>query len=89
MTTSNSQIQFGVMAVEMEFITASQLGKAVNVQMKEDLSGMKHRLLGEILVDMGFMTENQVAEVLKTVKKPRNKPFHHNQILLVTKLSHF
>jgi len=68
MTTSNSQIQFGVMAVEKGFITAGQLGKAVNVQMKEDLSGMKHRLLGEILVEMGFMSENQVNEVLKTVK---------------------
>ena len=69
MTTSNSQIQFGVMAVEKGFITAGQLGKAVNVQMKEDLSGMKHRLLGEILVEVGFMSENQVNEVLKAVKK--------------------
>ena len=69
MTTNNSQIQFGVMTVEKGFITAGQLGKAVSVQMKEDLSGMKHRLLGEILVDMGFMTENQINEVLKTVKK--------------------
>lgn len=69
MTTNNSQIQFGVMAVEKGFITAGQLGKAVNVQMKEDLSGMMHRLLGEILVDMGFMSENQVNEVLKAVKK--------------------
>lgn len=62
-------VQFGILSVEKSIITAGQLGKAVNVQMKEDLSGDKHRLLGEILVDMGFMTVEQVNELIKVMEK--------------------
>ena len=69
MVSNRHQIRFGALIVEKGIITAKQLGKAVNVQMREDLSGMKHRLLGEILVDMGFMTVNQVNELIKVMEK--------------------
>ena len=67
MVSNRHQIRFGTLTVEKGIITAKQLGKAVNVQMREDLSGIKHRLLGEILVDMGFMTQNQVDEIISEV----------------------
>ena len=69
MTFKYPQIQFGTLAVEKGIITAGQLGKAVSVQMNEDLKDMKHRLLGQILIDLGYMTLKQVEEVLETISE--------------------
>ncbi|MBW2032885.1 MAG: hypothetical protein JRI94_04730 [Deltaproteobacteria bacterium] len=63
-TADQNQIRFGIIALEKGFITSRQLGKAVNTQLSDDLERGKHRLIGEILVDMGFMTVSQVEEVL-------------------------
>jgi hypothetical protein len=63
-----SEIQFGTLALEKGFITPNQLGKAVTLQMKADLENDIHRLLGEILVELGFMTLLQVDEVLRVGK---------------------
>ncbi|MEW6668064.1 MAG: hypothetical protein AB1512_22865 [Thermodesulfobacteriota bacterium] len=63
------------MAVEMGFITPGQLGKAVGTQMKSDLDKGIHRLLGELLVEMGFMTVSQVEEVLHAVRKTRETAY--------------
>lgn len=60
-----SEIGFGTIAVKLGFITPSQLGKAVDLQMKIDLEKDTHRLLGEILVETRFMALWQVEEVLK------------------------
>ena len=67
MTSKYPQVRFGTLAVEKSIITEEQLGKAVNIQMNEDLKGMGHRLLGQILVDMGYMSRKQVEEVLRTI----------------------
>jgi hypothetical protein len=69
MTSVQKQIRFGIIALEKGFITSRQLGKAVNAQLNEDLEKGKHRLIGEILVDMGFMTVSQVEELLDERKK--------------------
>lgn len=69
MLEEKREIRFGTLAIEMEFITAAQLGRAVSTQMKEDLAQNKHRLLGEILVDMGFMDSSQVEIVLQALKQ--------------------
>jgi hypothetical protein len=60
-----SEILFGTMAVQKGFITPGQLGKAVGLQMKVDLENGIHRVLVEVLVDMGFMTPSRVEEVLQ------------------------
>ncbi len=57
--------RFGFMAVEMGFITLDQIIEAMKIQVREDLEKPKHRLIGEILVDSGFMNPSQVDEVLK------------------------
>ena len=64
MTSEYPQIRFGVLAVEKGIISAGQLGKAVSIQMNEDLKGMKHRFLGQILLDLGYMTQENVDELL-------------------------
>ncbi|MBW1701183.1 MAG: hypothetical protein JRJ11_02890 [Deltaproteobacteria bacterium] len=68
-TADQNQIRFGIIALEKGFITSRQLGKAVNTQLSDDLERRKHRLIGEILVDMGFMTVSQVEEVLDDQEK--------------------
>jgi hypothetical protein len=64
MTADQNQIRFGIIALEKGFITSRQLGKAVNAQLSDDLEKGKYRLIGGILVNMGFMTVSQVEEVL-------------------------
>ena len=48
--------RFGTIAVEKGFITIDQLLDALEVQVREDLAGKKHRLIGKILYDLGFLT---------------------------------
>lgn len=61
----NTEIRFGIIAVEKGFITPGQLGKAVNIQMRDDLKRGQRRRIGEILVEMGYMTLSQVKEVVE------------------------
>lgn len=62
--TERYEKRFGVTAVELGFITADQLVAALRVQVREDLEGGRHRLLGQILREMGVMTPDQVEQVL-------------------------
>lgn len=62
--TEQYEKRFGVIAVGMGLISAEQLVSALRVQVYEDLDTDKHRLLGEILRNMGLMTAEQVEQVL-------------------------
>ena len=55
--------RFGDVAVGKGFITLAQLLKGMAVQVKEDAENGGHRLLGEILMDRGFMNIAQVNEM--------------------------
>ncbi len=55
---------FGDVAMEMGFCTATQVYEALNVQRAEDARGGRHRLVGEILFDGGYLTKRQVADVV-------------------------
>jgi hypothetical protein len=46
-----------------------QLIKAMTIQVNEETQKGDHRLLGEILVDLGFMNTSQVKEVLHSLSK--------------------
>jgi len=59
--------RFGQMAVDMGFITESQLKEALCLQVDENLSGKSHRLLGTILFEKGWMSSDQVEKVLDTL----------------------
>ena len=55
---------FGTTAVGKGFITFDQLMVALEIQERENMEGKKHRLIGTILFDMGFITLRQIEEVL-------------------------
>lgn len=46
------------------FITSQQLLEALEIQETEDLVGKKHRPIGKILLDLGFVTTLQLKEAL-------------------------
>ena len=61
---------FGDVAVEKGFITEDQLEKALKIQTDDACSTRKRRPVGRILINEGFMTLQQVGEVLKLLEKP-------------------
>jgi len=59
--------RFGIVAVESGFITREQLFEALKVQLAEELKGMKHRLIGEILRVKKYITEAQIDKVIESM----------------------
>jgi hypothetical protein len=66
--TSHFEVRFGSVAIWREFITARQLVEATVIQVTEDVGGKPHRLIGEILVEQGYMTPAQVDKVLDEIE---------------------
>jgi len=69
-------IRFGIIAVRNGFITRDDLDKAMRCQLKEDIDGKRHRLIGRILFDFGLITIGQIEEVLIELfadRKPNNE----------------
>ena len=56
--------RFGNIAVRMGFITPQQLMEALNNQVIEEIRDGKHRLIGQILFELNYMTVEQIEEVL-------------------------
>jgi hypothetical protein len=56
--------RFGLIAIEKGFISDDDLIKALIIQVKEEIEEGRHRLIGEILLDMGVMSGKQIEEVL-------------------------
>ena len=59
--------RFGTIAVEKGFLTTEQLLEALNIQAKENIETGGHRLIGQILLHLGYMTEDQIDEVLESI----------------------
>jgi hypothetical protein len=51
-------------AVGKGFIKSHQFVEALEIQAAEDRVGKKHRLIGRILLDLGFVTPLQLKEAL-------------------------
>lgn len=56
--------RFGMVAVQLGFITPQQLKEALMEQVDDDLANRPHRPLGSILYDNGAMTAQQLESVL-------------------------
>jgi len=56
--------RFGFVAVKKGFVTPDQVASALEIQIKENVSVKKHRRIGEIMVEMGFMDTDEVRDVL-------------------------
>ena len=67
MTIEDFDKRFGTIAVENAFISLDQLLEAMRIQLTEDTEGKKRRLIGQILFDLGYMTFDQIDEVLRLV----------------------
>lgn len=61
--------RFGQTAVELKFITGKQLKEAMCKQVNDELAGLGHRLLGQILFELGWLSPRQIEVVLTTVLK--------------------
>ena len=67
MAVKRFEKRFGTIAVEKGYITIDQLMDALEIQVRENLARERHRLIGEILFDLGFLTQPQIEEVLKSM----------------------
>ena len=59
--------QFGIMAIEKGFITADNLIETLKIQVEEEIQDKTHRLIGEILLDKGYITPTQIQDVLDSI----------------------
>ncbi len=55
---------FGEVALEERFVTSDQLLEALTIQAKDKAEARPERLLGQILLELGYMTEVQITNVL-------------------------
>lgn len=65
--------RFGQVAIKKGFITEQQLEDALDEQITQDLTDNHHKLIGEILLIKGLMTQNQIAMVLEELVKNKKK----------------
>jgi hypothetical protein len=69
-------LRFGEVAVMKEFITASQMEEAYSEQVSGYPSTLMrpHKLIGEILLEKGWMTLEQVRNVLEELAQHQRFP---------------
>jgi hypothetical protein len=56
--------RFGDIAITKKYISANQLIQALCVQVREESKNGRHRLIGEIMIDYGYMSPFQIRETL-------------------------
>ena len=66
--TDTTENRFGVIAIKRGFITPEQLCEALTTQVMEELKGTKRHLIGEILLEKGHITTDQIYEVVEFLK---------------------
>ena len=67
-------IRFGQTAVEMGFLSEGRLKEALCLQVDDELAGREHRLIGTIMLENNWMTNEHIETVLKLMmKKIREK----------------
>ena len=59
----------GQIAVMLGFITMEQLKAAMSQQIDDDLNNRPHRFLGEILLDIGWITHDELNIILDELYK--------------------
>lgn len=57
--------RFGSIAVKKGFITSEQLIETLSIQATENVENNKHRIIGTILREKGYLTIDQINEILK------------------------
>jgi hypothetical protein len=67
------ELRFGIIAREMGFINAEQLVEALKIQVMEEAENKKHRQIGSILLEKGFINEKQIEEVVINIMKKKSE----------------
>jgi hypothetical protein len=67
------ELRFGIIAREMGFINAEQLVEALKIQVMEEAENKKHRQIGSILLEKGFINEKQIEEVVLNIMKKKSE----------------
>ncbi len=55
---------FGEVALEKRYVTAEQLYQALTVQARAKVEGRPEKLLGQVLLELGYLTEGQIRDIL-------------------------
>ena len=74
MIAENYNKRFGTIAVENGFITDKQLMEAIEIQIRENMDGKKHRLTGTILFEQGLLSARQVDDILRSMAVSTKDP---------------
>ena len=59
--------RFGYFSIKKGFVTEDQFIEAMRVQITNELKGDKAPPIGEIMKEMGFITEEQINEVMEDI----------------------
>lgn len=62
--------RFGSIAIQKGIITKEQFIDAMALQIGMDLEGAEPKLIGSILCEMQYLTEEQIKEVMKDIPEP-------------------
>ena len=62
--------RFGDIAIRKGFINKEQFIEAMAFQIENELEGRQPKLIGSVLTDMGYLTREQVDEVIGVMAKP-------------------
>jgi len=73
MKAEQVELRFGIIAREMGFINAEQLVEALKIQVMEEADNKKHRQIGSILLEKGFVTAKQIEEVVLNIMKRKSE----------------
>ncbi|MEC7922753.1 MAG: hypothetical protein VX675_03140 [Planctomycetota bacterium] len=55
---------FGEIALEKRFVSSDQLYEALTLQARNRVEGVIEKQLGQLLLELGYMDEDQIREVL-------------------------
>ena len=55
---------FGEIALENRFVSAEQLYEALTLQARNRVDGVIEKQLGQLLLELGHISEEQISEVL-------------------------
>jgi hypothetical protein len=65
--SDDRELRFGTVALEKGFITKDQLVEALIIQIDDNIDRKKHRVIGTILFELGYITHQQIDQVLKEI----------------------
>lgn len=73
MNEKKSDMAFGEIAIEKGYITREELEASLKIQAEDDVLKTGHRPIGRIMLNEGFITLQQVGNVLKSMDRFHEK----------------